>query len=252
LKQQNDSPAVWQGNELVRSYLQNIRAGIPYGVDQIAMALRVASSLRSDVSSVLDLGCGDGIVGFSARQIWPGARLTLVDFSMPMLDAARVRFAGEQGVAFIDVDFGAPHWIEHIADRAPFDLVVSAYAIHHQEDDRKRTLYHEISELLAPGGVFINIEHVQSATPALEAVWNRLLVETLIAQHPERNPAQVEREFAVRPDRFANRLAPLETQLDWLRDAGLLDVDCYFKILELAVFGGRKPNDEDAQPAPST
>jgi hypothetical protein len=26
-----------------------------------------------------------------------------------------------------------------------------------------------------------------------------------------------------------------------LRDIGFVDVDCYFKVFELAVFGGRKP-----------
>ena len=38
-----------------------------------------------------------------------------------------------------------------------------------------------------------------------------------------------------------NILAPVELQCEWLRRIGFEDVDCYFKIFELAVFGGRRP-----------
>lgn len=233
-------PEVWQGEALVRTYLQDVRAGIPYGVDQIEIALRVSASLQLDVTNILDLGCGDGIAGSAARQIWPEAKLTLVDFSEPMLDAARLRFADASDIAFIHADFGEPGWIDCVNERSPFDLVLSVYAIHHQSDDRKQALYGEIVDLLAPGAVFINIEHVQSATPHVSAIWDQLLVERLIQQHPDRDPIVVEREYAKRPDRAANRLTPVETQLEWLRELGLSNVDCYFKVLELAVFGGQK------------
>jgi tRNA (cmo5U34)-methyltransferase len=233
-------PEVWLGDALVRTYLQDVRAGIPNGVDQIEIALRVAAALHPAVANILDLGCGDGIVGSAARQIWPKATLTLLDFSDPMLEAARSRFLDASDVAFVRADFGLPGWIGRVSDRSPFDLVLSAYAIHHQPDDRKRALYREIVDLLAPGGVFINIEHVQSATTRVSAIWDQLLVERLIQQHPDRDPAVVEREYAKRPDRAANRLAPVEIQLEWLRKLGLIEVDCYFKVLELAVFGGQK------------
>jgi SAM-dependent methyltransferase len=233
-------PEVWQGDALVRTYLEDVRAGIPYGVDQIEIALRVAASLHPAVTNILDLGCGDGIVGSAALQVWPEAKLTLVDFSEPMLDAARRRFTNASDIDLIHADFGEPGWIERVSSRSPFDLVLSAYAIHHQPDDRKRALYGEIVDLLAPGGVFINIEHVQSSTRRISAIWDQLLVERLIQQHPDRDPSLVEREYAKRPDRAANRLAPVETQLGWLRELGLSDVDCYFKVLELTVFGGQK------------
>jgi len=44
-----------------------------------------------------------------------------------------------------------------------------------------------------------------------------------------------------RPDKAANILAPVETQCRWLRRIGFVEVDCYFKHFELAVFGGRRP-----------
>ena len=47
-------------------------------------------------------------------------------------------------------------------------------------------------------------------------------------------------EYYHRPDKVANLLAPVETQLEWLRALGYEDVDCWFKIFELALFGGRR------------
>ena len=49
-------------------------------------------------------------------------------------------------------------------------------------------------------------------------------------------------EFRNREDGEANILAPLDQQLDWLRDIGYTDVDCHFKLYELAILGGAKPH----------
>jgi tRNA (cmo5U34)-methyltransferase len=51
----------------------------------------------------------------------------------------------------------------------------------------------------------------------------------------------VARLYYDRPDKDANILAPVEEQCAWLRDIGFTDVDCYLKVFELAVFGGRRP-----------
>jgi tRNA (cmo5U34)-methyltransferase len=37
-----------------------------------------------------------------------------------------------------------------------------------------------------------------------------------------------------------DRTTPLQTQLDWLTEAGFEDVDCYYKYYNFAVYAGRK------------
>jgi len=59
--------------------------------------------------------------------------------------------------------------------------------------------------------------------------------------HDLQDTAHLAQEFYNRPDKEANILAPVELQCNWLRKIGFEDVDCYFKIFELAVFGGRRP-----------
>jgi ubiquinone/menaquinone biosynthesis C-methylase UbiE len=242
---EQSSPDVWKGERLVASYLTSVRGGIPYGADQIEVALRVASAWQPHPRQILDLGCGDGIVGAAARHLWPDAQLTLLDFSPAMLTAARERFSRGLPVRYIEADFGDPVWVAALEPGSRFDLILSAYAIHHQEDDRKRALYGELFDLLQPGGVFVNIEHVASVTPAVAVINDSLFVDT-IERHQRSlgstdSRDDIARRYYYRPDKAANRLAPVERQLGWLRDIGFADVDCYFKVLELAVFGGRKP-----------
>ena len=47
-----------------------------------------------------------------------------------------------------------------------------------------------------------------------------------------------------RPDKKENILTPVDIQCQWLRDIGFQDVDCFLKIFELALFGGRKTSKE--------
>ena len=40
-----------------------------------------------------------------------------------------------------------------------------------------------------------------------------------------------------------NKLTLVETQCNCLRKIGFTNVDCYFKICELSLFGGMKPKE---------
>ena len=69
-------------------------------------------------------------------------------------------------------DYGLPSWTGAVAEWSPYDAIVSGLSIHHQPDDRKRTVYGEIFGLLNPGGVFVNIEHgsATSVSPTSTAI----------------------------------------------------------------------------------
>lgn len=237
---------VWQDPALTRSFLAGVRGAIPFAAEQIALLLDLVAGTGRPVRRLLDLGCGDGVLTAAVRGRFPDAVATLVDFSPPMLDAARARFAaGGTAVRFVVADLAARDWATALPDRGPFDLVVSGYAIHHLPDDAKRRLYDDILTLLAPGGAFVNIEHVASASPALSALFDELLIDAIWAYRRQNDPnlrrADVAADHHARPDKDANILAPVEEQCAWLRELGFVEVDCYFKWLELAVFGGRRP-----------
>jgi hypothetical protein len=72
-------------------------------------------------------------------------------------------------------------------------------------------------------------------------VHDDLFIDHLLRLHPDKSRTAVAQTYYDRPDKAANILAPVEVQCEWLREIGFDDVDCYLKIFELAVFGGRKP-----------
>lgn len=237
---------IWQGDDLTERYLNGIRGAIPMALEQMDMMLRLINFSQEDVTAVLDLGCGDGILGQVILDQFPQAHSTFADFSEPMLDAARRRLVDyDDRATIVQVDYGDEDWLVEIGDDE-FDVIVSGYSIHHQPDERKKTLYSELYALLKPGGIFINIEHVASHSKWGEMLFDEAFVDALVTYHKQigsdQSRGQIAKELYNRPDKDANILAPVEDQCAWLRETGFIYVDCYLKYFELALFAGVKPD----------
>jgi len=173
-----------------------------------------------DALRILDLGTGDGRLLGLLRIDRHEVLGVGVDFSELMLEAARKRFAEDDRVELVKHDLAEP-----LPAIGRFDAVVSSMAIHHLEHERKRSLYGEVFDLLEPGGVFANFEHVASPTPRLHLAFFAAIGVPLEDE-----------------DR-SDRLLDVESQLGWLRSIGFDDVDCYWKWLEMALLIGVKPAD---------
>jgi len=248
---------VWQAADLAQTYLEGVRGAIPLAQAQIDVMLRLIRSARPAITTVLDLGCGDGILGQAVLDQHPEAHGVFLDFSEPMLVAARRRLAAyEDRVTFVLADYGKKTWLEEITHspiptlQPPisnlFDVVVSGFSIHHQPDERKKEVYAELYDLLRPGGIFLNLEHVASPTRWLEERFEEHFIDALVAYHAMsgsgKTAEQIARDYYNRPDKVANILTPVETQCEWLHQIGFKHTDCYLKIFELALFGGIKGN----------
>lgn len=235
----------WQNEAVIEAFLRDVREAIPGAALQLELLGTIVAAWCPRPRCIVDLGCGDGLLGRNLLSRLPQARVVFVDFSDPMLAAARKRLADEPRANIVRADLSGPAWRDALADFGPVDAVVSGFVIHHLPDARKKTLYAEIFSLLAPGGVFLNLEQVSSATPRITELYEDYFVES-IYQHHKRTGREKPREavveaFARRPTREENILAPVTDQCAWLRDIGFTDVDCFFKLFELAIFGGTKP-----------
>ena len=238
-----DHGHVWKSASLVKKFLTGVRGAVPLAAEQIDVMMRLIAARGQPPRRFLDLGCGDGILSEPILAIYPSASATLLDISEPMLEAARQRLAAfENRARYVSADYGHDGWTGPLGG-GHFDLVVSGFSIHHQPDHRKQSIYRTIYQLLDPGGLFINIEHVSSPTQWIQKVHDEYFIDSLCATHrngPERPRDEIASDYYHRDDKKDNILAPVEKQLQWLREYGFTDVDCYLKIFELAVFGGRR------------
>jgi len=236
----------WQTKELAAAFLDGVRGAIPGADLQLAVIRRIAELWSPAPARILDLGCGDGILGRLLLEAYPGATAVFADFSEPMLDAARAKLGDDPRARVTKVDFSSPGWQEGTASGAPFDIVVSGFAIHHRPDEEKRRIYSEIFEILSPGGIFLNLEHVASLSPAGEQLFDEFFVDHLHRFHraadPHKSRQEISETYYKRSDKKENILCGLDVQCQWLREIGFRDVDCFFKVFELALFGGRKSN----------
>ncbi|BAY81383.1 putative methyltransferase [Calothrix parasitica NIES-267] len=205
---------LWTSAEHALGYLAKAD-NIPHRTEGEAVLL---GEVPKTVKRVLDLGTGDGRLLALLKIERPSVESVAVDFSPTMLEAVRNRFQDDSTVKVIDHNLD-----ETLPDNGTFDAIISSFAIHHLSHNRKRSLYVEIFNLLEPGGIFCNLEHVASPTVRLHEKFLEAIDVT---------PSQ---------DDPSNQLLDVETQLKWLRNTGFEDVDCYWKWLELALLIGFKP-----------
>jgi SAM-dependent methyltransferase len=206
---------LWPSAEHALEYLRRADT-IPHRVEGEATLLEF---VPENVERILDLGSGGGRLLSLVRAARPQAHFVALDFSPTMLDTLRDRFRSTEGVTVLAHDLANP-----LPKMGPFDCVISSFAIHHLPHERKRSLYQEIFEVLTPGGVFCNLEHVASPTVALHHGFLRSIDTPPDQEDP------------------SNKLLDLETQLAWLCEIGFTDVDCHWKWRELALLAGKKQN----------
>jgi len=205
---------LWDTAEHALAYLSRADT-IPHRTEGEATLLEF---LPRPLRRVLDLGSGDGRLLTLVKLARPEAEAVALDFSNLMLDRLRARFAEDATVAVVEHNLDVPL----PSSLGTFDAVVSSFAIHHLTHERKRQLFGEVFFTLRPGGVFANLEHVDSPTAALHDEF----LATLGVEPGQEDPS--------------NKLLDLQQQLEWLRSVGFIDVDCHWKWRELALLAGRR------------
>lgn len=165
------------------TYLEIVRAEVP-SYDELQERI---ADVTTDVavSTILDLGCGTGETGRRVLERHPGATLVGVDSSPDMLRVARR--------AVPDATFLQSR-LEDRLPQGPFDVVVSAFAVHHLPSAAKADLFRRIAELLARSGRFV-------------------LGDVVVPAAPVSTPVPLEPGVDI-PD-------SVDDQVRWLRDAGL-------------------------------
>ena len=168
-------------------YLERIRDEVR-GYDELQERV-AAATLGVDARRILELGVGTGETSQRVLELHPAARLTGFDSSAEMLGRARATLPPERVEALTVSRLEEP-----LPAAGPFDLVISALAVHHLDAAAKRDLFGRVAEALAPGGRFV-------------------LGDVIVPERPEDAEIELTPGFDL-PDR-------VDVQLAWLEAAGL-------------------------------
>ncbi len=166
------------------TYRDLMRSEVPAYEDlQDAVA---AATCCLQARRILDLGTGTGETASRVLALHEGAFLVGVDESAEMLTMAHQTLPADR----VDLRVGR---LQDPLPRGPFELVVSALAVHHLDGRGKAELFGRIHELLTAGGRFV-------------------LGDVVIPEKPADAVTPVDGGYDI-PD-------SVEDQLHWLSDAG--------------------------------
>jgi tRNA (cmo5U34)-methyltransferase len=126
------------------TYLAQMAEEIP-GYEDLQEAVAAATA-DVQATRVLELGTGTGETALLVQARHPEARWVGIDSSEAMLGRARDRLP--------DADLRL-HRLEDELPAGPFDLVVSALAVHHLDGAGKQGLFSRVAGVLRPGGRFV-------------------------------------------------------------------------------------------------
>jgi tRNA (cmo5U34)-methyltransferase len=182
------------------TYLELMHAEVP-AFDELQERVAAATAGQA-VTRILELGTGTGETSRRVLERHPAASLTGIDISADMLAEARETLPPDR-VADLLVQ-----GIQEDLPKGPFDLVISALAVHHLQGPAKATLFRRVAGVLQPGGRFVMGDVVTPEDPT-DAV----------------TPLSEGYDFPSSKDDL----------LQWLRAAGL-ETRIVWKFKDLAVF----------------
>ncbi len=177
--------------------------------------------------NVLDLGAGTGLFSKHVLEKYPHARFVLYDLADKMLNVAKERF--QSRLSQFEFAVGDYRTLQVTHD---FDLVISSLSIHHLTDAEKQALFRSIYGVLRKPGLFLNIDQIRGETAYLrDLYWNYWLTQVHQRESSEtRIQESIDRRVTYDQD------ALLIDQLQWLADAGFVNVDCVYKNFFVGVF----------------
>ena len=181
-------------------YLESMLEEIPGYVELQEETARATEGARAE--RILELGIGTGETARRVLELHPGAPLTGIDSSPEMLARAREDLPS--------ADLRAAR-LEDPLPEGPFDLVVSALAVHHLDSAGKAGLFRRVREVLTPEGLFA-------------------LGDVVVPNRPEDAVIPLTPGFDV-PD-------SVDDQLEWLAQAGIA-AELVWERRDLAVLRGR-------------
>ncbi len=196
--------------------------------EEIEKAVRDFSK-KNKVKKIADIGVGTGITSEKILRIIPKAELTAVDFSSTMLSGAKKRLA-KYKTKFILGDYTKANF------GVGLDIIVSVIGLHHQDDEGKKKMFKKICASLHNKGLFVFADLV-TYNNKYEAALNEAKHYSFLVDHASDEKSLMEWAYH---HKFLNSLAPIDDQIDWLKEAGFSSLKIKFKKFNTVLILARK------------
>lgn len=150
--------------------------------------LEVVGALLPPSFVALDLACGPGAISQRLLTRFPEAHAVAIDFD-PVLLALGQGAVGTFGgrLRWIDADLAADAWPDR-AGVGRVDAALSTTALHWLPAEALIRLYRRLGEVIRPGGVFLNGDHLRFAPqyPAFRDLVERIKQDRRAAAFDQR------------------------------------------------------------------
>ena len=232
----------WGNREFVERWATKGAWQAPIREAQVAMVLGMIPQPLETPIRVLDIGAGYGALAAAVLQERPGATAVCLDASQAMLRLGEERNRDlEDRIKFTQGSLESKDWLNAVD--GTFDAVISSRALHHfTENQRRRFIFKEVFSLVRVGGCFINADNVRSASKSLGERYRAardMYLDRFVRESSagKTNLAEVR---AASPNTYhgPHNNGYLDEELAWLREAGFVDVDCFWKFATTVVYGG--------------
>ena len=239
----------WASDTYVEEWVNRQQTADPARTERFQLMCDLCPFPAEATVTILDVGAGYGPVSKFILDQFPKATCIAQDGSTPMLRRAQQRMAG-YGARFIisQSDLFDHDWLP--TQYGPFDAAVSASCLHNLRDfQRISAIYGDIRAHLKPGGVFLNLDLVNAPTVTLRQHYDRVAaaqrqrdgapstgVDAMLQRARQTSPRPAVQAFP----------AHLDQHLAALRAAGFTEVDCFWKDLRRALYGGYASCDDSA------
>jgi predicted TPR repeat methyltransferase len=103
----------WDRKEKLFKYVDGVRQFFPLAKDQLDTISRLIEKFNPSVKTFLDLGCGDGFLGYFINNLYRDSHGVFLDCSKEMILKAREKDSNNN-FEFVVQDFGDSDWYKSI------------------------------------------------------------------------------------------------------------------------------------------
>ncbi|NJL20253.1 MAG: class I SAM-dependent methyltransferase [Leptolyngbyaceae cyanobacterium SM1_3_5] len=133
---------------------------LPYREERFQVMLDTIAYLLPKSFTAIDLACGPGAISQRLLNRFPQANCIAIDYD-PVLLAIGQGVLGTMGdrLRWIEADLTQDDWLEQLGE-IQVDAVLTTTALHWLPIDRLVHLYQKLGQIIRPGGVFLNGDHL--------------------------------------------------------------------------------------------